>query len=59
MFYNRLESLIKETGKTKYQLSKELGLSQSTIGNWQEGHLPTADKIIKISYGVMKSYKKY
>ncbi len=49
MFLQRLEELIKEKGITKYKLSKDLNLPNSTIWNWQNGCLPTADKLILIA----------
>ena len=49
MFIQRLNELLLETNTSRYKLSKELNISDSTIWNWQNGHQPTADKIIKIA----------
>lgn len=49
MFLKRLEELLAEQGITKYKLSRDLDLSNSTIWNWQNGCQPTADKLIKLA----------
>ncbi len=49
MFLERLEELLEEQGITKYKLSRDLNLSNSTIWNWQNGCQPTADKLIKLA----------
>ena len=49
MFLKRLEELLAEQKITKYKLSRDLNLPNSTIWNWQNGCLPTADKLIKLA----------
>lgn len=44
--YNRYEELLKKTGKTSYQVSKDTGIAQSTISDWKTGRSkPKAEKL--------------
>ena len=54
-FSERLASLMKEHGETKYALAKELGLSQSTPANWLSGAsepIRSHQKILAEHYGI-------
>ena len=35
--YNKYEELLKKTGKTSYQVSKDTGIGQNTLSNWKTG----------------------
>lgn len=37
MFSDRFSELLKESGITKYRLSKITGISQTTLGRWESG----------------------
>lgn len=57
--YKKFEQLLEETGKTAYQVSKETGVSTSTLTQWKKGaYQPKIDKLIKIAecFGVPVSY---
>ncbi|MBP3677419.1 MAG: helix-turn-helix transcriptional regulator [Agathobacter sp.] len=44
--YNKYEELLKETGKTSYQVSKDTGIAQSTLSDWKSGKSqPKMDKL--------------
>ena len=44
--YKKYEELLRITGKTSYQVSKDTGIAQSTISDWKTGHSkPKADKL--------------
>ena len=44
--YNRYEELLKKTGKTSYQVSKDTGIAQSTISEWKSGRSkPKVEKL--------------
>lgn len=44
--YKKYEKLCLEQGKTSYQVSKETGISQSTLSDWKNGRSnPKIDKL--------------
>ena len=44
--YNRYEELLKKTGKTSYQVSKDTGIAQSTLSDWKSGRSkPKVEKL--------------
>ena len=44
--YNKYEELLKKTGKTSYQVSKDTGIGQNTLSNWKTGRSkPKAEKL--------------
>lgn len=44
--YNKYEELLKKTGKTSYQVSKDTGIAQSTISDWKTGRSrPKVEKL--------------
>ena len=44
--YNRYKELLKKTGKTSYQVSKDTGIAQSTISEWKSGRSkPKVEKL--------------
>lgn len=44
--YNKYEELLRETGKTSYQVSKDTGIAQSTLSDWKSGKSqPKMDKL--------------
>lgn len=48
--YNKYEKLLKDSGKTSYQVSKDTGIAQSTISEWKSGRSkPKADKLQKLA----------
>ena len=48
--YDRLEKLLKERGITPYRLSKDLGISQSSLSEWKRGNsIPKYERLIKIA----------
>lgn len=54
----RLQKLLEDRGWTEYRLSKECGLSQSTIGNiFRRNTVPSLDSLEKIcvSFGITLS----
>lgn len=54
----RLQELLEERGWSEYRLSKECGLSQSTIGNiFRRNTVPSLDSLEKIcaSFGITLS----
>ena len=54
----RLQKLLESRGWTEYRLSKECGLSQSTIGNiFRRNTMPSLDSLEKIcsSFGITLS----
>lgn len=48
--YDIFEQLLQKHGITPYKVSKETGISQTTLSNWKNGNLtPKADKLQKIA----------
>lgn len=48
--YNKYEELLRETGKTSYQVSKDTGIAQSTLADWKSGKSkPKLDKLQKLA----------
>ena len=46
--YEKYEELLKKTGKTSYQVSKDTGIGQNTLSNWKTGRSkPKIEKIKK------------
>ncbi len=44
--YKRYERLLRDSGKTSYQVSKDTGIAQSTLSEWKSGRSkPKADKL--------------
>ena len=44
--YKKYEELLKKTGKTSYQVSKDTGIAQSTISDWKTGRSrPKVEKL--------------
>lgn len=44
--YNKYVELLKKTGKTSYQVSKDTGIGQNTLSNWKTGRSkPKAEKL--------------
>ena len=44
--YNKYEELLKKTGKTSYQVSKDTGIGQNTLSNWKTGRSrPKVEKL--------------
>lgn len=48
--YEKYEELLKKTGKTSYQVSKDTGIGQNTLSNWKTGRSkPKVDKLQKLA----------
>lgn len=44
--YKKFQGLLNESGKTAYQVSKDTGISTSTLSNWKKGNYkPKVDKL--------------
>lgn len=57
--YKKYEELLRNTGKTSYQVSKDTGIGQNTLSNWKTGRSnPKMDKLIILSdyFGVPITY---
>lgn len=57
--YHKYEELLKKTGKTSYQVSKDTGIAQSTFSDWKTGRSqPKWDKILILAkyFGVTIEY---
>ena len=57
--YKKYEELLKQTGKTSYQVSKDTGIAQSTLSDWKTGSSnPKVDKLIILAnyFGVPLQY---
>lgn len=57
--YEKYKSLKEKKGITDYQISKETGISTSTLSNWKKGvYKPKIDKILILSryFGVSVEY---
>jgi repressor LexA len=45
--YNKYEELLKQTGKTSYQVSKDTGIGENTLSQWKTGRSkPKVDKLM-------------
>ena len=49
--YEKYEELLKKTGKTSYQVSKDTGIGQNTLSNWKTGRSKPKIEKIKILAG--------
>lgn len=57
--YEKFLSLLDGSGKTSYQVSKDTGISTSTLSNWKQGNYkPKTDKlkILADYFGVTVDY---
>ena len=57
--YNKYEELLKKTGKTSYQVSKDTGIGENTLSQWKSGRSkPKVDKlqILADYFGVPVTY---
>lgn len=57
--YKKYEELLKKTGKTSYQVSKDTGIAQSVLSEWKSGRSkPKVDKLQKLAayFGVTVNY---
>lgn len=57
--YSKYEELLKKTGKTSYQVSKDTGVGQNTLSNWKTGRSkPKLEKlqILADYFGVPVTY---
>ena len=57
--YKKYEELLKQTGKTSYQVSKDTGIAQSVLSDWKSGRSkPKVDKLQKLAayFGVTVNY---
>lgn len=44
--YQKFAELLEKTGKTPYQVSKDTGISTSTLTNWKQGkYKPKVEKL--------------
>lgn len=57
--YEKFRSLLTQSGKTPYQVSKDTGISTATLTNWKQGNYkPKSDKlkILADYFGVTVDY---
>lgn len=57
--YKKYEELLKKTGKTSYQVSKDTGIGENVLSYWKSGRSkPKADKlkILADYFGVTVDY---
>ena len=57
--YKKYEDLLRKTGKTSYQVSKDTGIGENTLSNWKTGRSkPKVDKlkILADYFGVPITY---
>lgn len=57
--YNKYEELLKQTGKTSYQVSKDTGIGENTLSQWKSGRSkPKVDKLQILAgyFGVPVNY---
>lgn len=57
--YEKYEELLKNTGKSSYQVSKDTGICESTLSQWKSGRsIPKVDKlkILAEYFGVKIEY---
>ena len=45
MFYENLETILKERNSNINQFAKEIGIAQQTMSKWKAGAYPTAEKV--------------
>lgn len=49
--YNKFVQLLQEHGVTAYKVSKDTGISQSTLSDWKTGRaVPKLDKIVTLAH---------
>lgn len=59
ILYQKFEELLVKSNKTAYQVSKDTGISTSTLSNWKHGnYTPKVDKlkILADYFGVTVDY---
>lgn len=57
--YKKYEELLKNSGKTSYQVSKDTGIGENTLSQWKNGRsTPKIDKLKVIAdyFGVSIEY---
>ncbi len=57
--YKKYEALLKQVGKTSYQVSKDTGIPQNTLSSWKTGRSQLkVDKLQKLAdyFGVPVTY---
>lgn len=57
--YKKYEKLLKKTGKTSYQVSKDTGIGENTLSQWKTGRSnPKLDKLVILAnyFGVSVTY---
>ena len=57
--YKKYEELLKKSGKTSYQVSKDTGIGENTLSQWKNGRsTPKIDKLKVIAdyFGVSIEY---
>ena len=57
--YKKFVQLLQERGVTAYKISKDTGISQSTLSDWKTGRaVPKLDKIVTLAhyFGVAIEY---
>jgi len=57
--YKKYEALLKKTGKTSYQVSKDTGIGENTLSYWKSGRSnPKIDKLVILAnyFGVPIEY---
>ena len=47
-FIEKLLEIMNERDISGYQLEKDTGIKQATLGKWKKGSLPTIDKLITL-----------
>ena len=48
--YKKFSSLLEESNKTAYQVSKDTGIAQSVLSDWKRGRsTPKTDKLKKLA----------
>ncbi len=45
-FINRLLKIMEDKEISGYQLEKDTGIKQATLGKWKKGSVPTIDKLV-------------
>lgn len=57
-FWERLEKTLGEQNKTRADLSRAIGIAQSSIMSWKTGSVPSSTAVVKISnyLGVTTDY---
>ena len=50
VLYDKFRQIIENKGITSYRVSKDTGISQSTLSDWKKGlYTPKLDKLLKIA----------